>query len=56
MGPLAVGQNIFAYTVSFPDTGIVPGTTIISQLSGTTGGAGTYKVSIANPTVANTSS
>lgn len=38
-GPLAAGQSITG-------TGVTAGTTIVSQLSGTTGGVGTYKVSV----------
>jgi Flp pilus assembly protein TadG len=37
-GPLAVGQNLTG-------SGVTAGTTILSQLTGTTGGIGTYKVS-----------
>ncbi len=37
--PLAAGQSITG-------TGVTAGTTIVSQLSGTTGGVGTYKVSV----------
>ncbi len=38
-GPLAAGQVITG-------TGVTSGTTIVSQLTGTTGGAGTYQVSV----------
>ncbi len=50
-GTLAVGQNIYAYTLPVGQAGIVPGTTITAQLSGTPGGAGTYQVSPGNQSV-----
>ena len=50
-GTLAVGQNIYAYTLPVGQAGIVPGTIITKQLSGTPGGAGTYQVSPGNQSI-----
>lgn len=49
----AVGSGTLYPGASLKGTGVVPGTIILSQVSGTTGGIGVYKVSISQ-TVAST--
>lgn len=49
----AVGSGTLVVGATISGTGVVSGTTIVSQLTGTTGGTGTYEVSIPQ-TVAST--
>lgn len=50
----AVGSGVVVAGGTISGTGIASGTKIVSQLSGTTGGIGTYQVSIPEQTVAST--
>lgn len=50
----AVGSGVVAKGSTISGSGIASGTTILGQISGTTGGVGTYRVSIPEQTVAST--
>jgi hypothetical protein len=50
----AVGSGVLYPGAAISGTGVASGTTIVSQLSGTPGGVGTYAVSIPEQTVAST--
>jgi hypothetical protein len=50
----AVGSGTVVAGGTLSGTGVASGTKVLSQLTGTAGGAGTYRVSIANQTVAST--
>lgn len=50
---VAIGAGTFYPGMALSGTGVLPGTIILRQLSGTTGGIGTYEVSL-NQTVAST--
>jgi hypothetical protein len=50
----AVGSGTLYPGASLSGTNVATGTKVVGQLSGTTGGIGTYAVSIANQTVAST--
>ena len=50
----AVGSGTIVAGATISGTGIATGTKIVSQVSGTTGGVGSYLVSIADQTVAST--
>mgnify|MGYP001583705586 FL=1 len=50
---VAIGAGTFYPGMSLSGTGVLPGTIILRQLTGTTGGIGTYEVSL-NQTVAST--
>lgn len=50
----AVGSGTVYAGAAISGTGVASGTTVVSQLSGTTGGIGTYAVSIPEQTVAST--
>lgn len=50
----AVGSGVAVAGGTLSGSGVASGTKIVSQLSGTTGGVGTYRVSIPNQTVAST--
>lgn len=50
----AVGSGTLRNGTTISGTGVATGTTVVSQISGTTGGVGTYYVSIPEQTVAST--
>jgi hypothetical protein len=50
----AVGSGTVVAGATISGTGVASGTKVLSQISGTAGGVGTYRVSIANQTVAST--